>query len=62
MPQPAFGLSLTASVTGLMKCGLINSATTTRAAMKPASVTAMAGSVRRKSSPAAAPSAKANSA
>ena len=62
MPQPLFGSSRTASVTGLMKCGLIHSATTTRAATKPTSVTAMAGSVRRKSSPIVAPSAKANNA
>ena len=49
-------------VTGLMKCGLIHSATTNRATMKPTSVTAMAGSVRRKSRPVVAPSAKANNA
>ena len=62
MPQPASGLSSTAAVTGVMKCGRIHSATATRATMKPTNVTAMAGSVRRNSSPVVAPSAKANSA
>src|SRR5580693_2321781 len=53
MPQPAFGASLTAFVTGVMKCGLIHSATATRATTKPTSVTAMAGSVRRNKRPVA---------